>query len=255
MATVDVKRPAFVAAQRVVFENLQDLPVTSMRYEVGTVGPDERPRHHGWGTAHAAGGRARVLLGYRPAPGGQPGQRHVRQAGRALAPGGRPDRRPSRWRCHRSSLGRSAPRRRRTRTSDRRRRCVDAGRAAMRRGRGRGGSRVRRGDARRARRRPPDGRRDVVRVGLEVRQRRVGGRRDVRRRRREATSRRPGSPGMRVKLNPHVHHPAAERRRDPPARAHPLPDVPVLGAEPEVAHRGARRVRRPPACRAQLAST
>lgn len=38
MATLDVKRPAFLSAQRVMFANLQDLLVTSMRYEVGASG-------------------------------------------------------------------------------------------------------------------------------------------------------------------------------------------------------------------------
>lgn len=43
MATVDTGRPAFTDAQRVVFENLQDLPVTSMRYEVGASGLTNAP--------------------------------------------------------------------------------------------------------------------------------------------------------------------------------------------------------------------
>jgi len=43
MATVDSARPIFAAAQQVMFENLQDLPVTSMSYEVGTSGLTNAP--------------------------------------------------------------------------------------------------------------------------------------------------------------------------------------------------------------------
>ncbi len=43
LATVDVKRPAFVSTQKVLFANLQDLPVTSMSYEVGRFGLTNAP--------------------------------------------------------------------------------------------------------------------------------------------------------------------------------------------------------------------
>jgi hypothetical protein len=43
MATVDRSRAAFYASQRVMFENLQALPVTSMRYDVGSAGMTNAP--------------------------------------------------------------------------------------------------------------------------------------------------------------------------------------------------------------------
>jgi len=47
LSTVDPTSPAFVAAQKVFFANLQDLPVTSMRYEVGTSGLPNAAGIHG----------------------------------------------------------------------------------------------------------------------------------------------------------------------------------------------------------------
>jgi hypothetical protein len=43
MATVDRQRPAFVDSQRVVFENLQELPITSLRYQVANYGVGNAP--------------------------------------------------------------------------------------------------------------------------------------------------------------------------------------------------------------------
>lgn len=43
LATVDEATPAFYAAQKIVFENLQDLPVTSISYDVGTSGLPNAP--------------------------------------------------------------------------------------------------------------------------------------------------------------------------------------------------------------------
>ena len=86
MATLDVKRPAFLSAQRVMFENLQDLPVSAMSYEVGNSGLTPAPGIHRQQGGQPGGCRARVHLRPGQAPGGERGERHLREEGRSLAP-------------------------------------------------------------------------------------------------------------------------------------------------------------------------